>query len=74
MIRLLKNVLRFASAHQQIPPSDQHFQLFRCPIARQHKPKTVVPKTPNRQIARNSLIGRSFYFETLEVGLGSRRR
>jgi hypothetical protein len=50
MLRLLKikNALRFASAHQQIPPSDQHFQLFWGSIARQHTPKTVVPKTPNR--------------------------
>jgi hypothetical protein len=68
MIRLLKSVIRFASTRQQIRPSEQHFQLFRDPIARHHKPKLWCLKL---QIARNSLIGRSFYFETLEVGLGT---
>jgi hypothetical protein len=67
MIRLLKNVIRFASGGQQIRPSEQHFQPFRDPIARHHKPKTVVPKTPNRL----QLIDQpAFSFETLEVGSG----
>jgi hypothetical protein len=65
MIRLLKSVIRFASARQQIRASEQPFQLFRDPIARTTSRKLWCLK---RQIARNSLIGWSFYFETVEAG------